>query len=182
MVVATQLFAERGFDATTTAAIAAAAGVSEPILYRHFRSKQELFSAIVSEVTRVTIEEWGRVTQSSEDPAEAFRALAKQWPEHLKVCSVRYQVIHNALVSSRDPVVIETLRKFYTAMEAYFGKMISDGQAAGVFRRDIPTGAATWFLIERGVGYTLMTLSPIAPIKNADNDISVELVLKALMA
>src|SRR5687768_7683292 len=38
--VATRLFAERGYEATTTAAIAEAAGVTEPILYRHFHNKQ----------------------------------------------------------------------------------------------------------------------------------------------
>ncbi len=44
--VATRQFAKFGYDATTTDAIAKAAGVTEPILYRHFGSKQELFIAI----------------------------------------------------------------------------------------------------------------------------------------
>ena len=48
--VATKLFARNGYEATTTAAIALAAGVTEPILYRHFKSKQELFVAIVRAV------------------------------------------------------------------------------------------------------------------------------------
>ena len=49
--VATKLFAKSGYDATTTADIAKAAGVTEPILYRHFESKQELFIAIVRDVS-----------------------------------------------------------------------------------------------------------------------------------
>lgn len=40
------LFARRGFDGVTTREIAAAAGVSEPILYRHFPSKEALFDEI----------------------------------------------------------------------------------------------------------------------------------------
>ena len=39
---AARLFAQRGFQATTVAQICAAAGVSKPMLYRHFESKQEL--------------------------------------------------------------------------------------------------------------------------------------------
>jgi AcrR family transcriptional regulator len=40
------LFANKGFKGTTTRAMAAAAGVSEALLYRHFPTKQALFAAI----------------------------------------------------------------------------------------------------------------------------------------
>jgi AcrR family transcriptional regulator len=39
---ATRLFADRGYAATTVDDIVAAAGVTKPMLYRHFESKQEL--------------------------------------------------------------------------------------------------------------------------------------------
>jgi|SRR5580704_14238024 AcrR family transcriptional regulator len=39
---AARLFAERGFAGTTVEEIVAAAGVSKPMLYRHFESKKEL--------------------------------------------------------------------------------------------------------------------------------------------
>ncbi|MBI4875154.1 MAG: TetR/AcrR family transcriptional regulator [Acidobacteria bacterium] len=44
---AVRLFAERGFRGTTTRELAAAVGVSEPVLYEHFRTKRELYEAIV---------------------------------------------------------------------------------------------------------------------------------------
>ena len=44
---ACKLFAERGFRGTTTRELAAAVGVSEPILYEHFRTKRELYAAII---------------------------------------------------------------------------------------------------------------------------------------
>jgi AcrR family transcriptional regulator len=39
---ATRLFAERGYESTSVADIAAAAGVTKPMVYRHFESKQDL--------------------------------------------------------------------------------------------------------------------------------------------
>ena len=39
---AAELFAQRGYEATTVEQICASAGVSKPMLYRHFESKQEL--------------------------------------------------------------------------------------------------------------------------------------------
>ncbi|MCW2922847.1 MAG: hypothetical protein JWM98_251 [Thermoleophilia bacterium] len=44
---ATTCFAERGFAGTTTASVAARAGVNEALVFRHYGSKQELYLATV---------------------------------------------------------------------------------------------------------------------------------------
>ena len=44
---AIKMFAEKGFRGTTTRALADAVGVTEPVLYEHFRSKRDLYAAIV---------------------------------------------------------------------------------------------------------------------------------------
>ncbi len=41
-----QVFSEKGFDGTTTRELAAAAGVSEGLLFKHFPNKQALYSAM----------------------------------------------------------------------------------------------------------------------------------------
>jgi AcrR family transcriptional regulator len=41
-----QVFADKGFDGTTTRALAEAAGVSEALLFKHFPNKEALFSAM----------------------------------------------------------------------------------------------------------------------------------------
>jgi TetR/AcrR family transcriptional regulator len=45
--VAIDLFAQKGFGGTTTREIAAAAGVTEAIIFRHFATKQDLYQAIL---------------------------------------------------------------------------------------------------------------------------------------
>ncbi len=45
--VAMRLFSEHGFRGTTTKEIAQAAGVSEAIIFRHFATKEDLYSAII---------------------------------------------------------------------------------------------------------------------------------------
>jgi TetR/AcrR family transcriptional regulator len=45
--VAMRLFSQRGFRGTTTKEIAMAAGVSEAMVFRHFATKNELYSAIL---------------------------------------------------------------------------------------------------------------------------------------
>src|SRR6476469_4096631 len=43
------LFAANGFRGTGTSDIAAAAGCSEPVIYKHFASKQALFAAVLED-------------------------------------------------------------------------------------------------------------------------------------
>ncbi len=45
--LAVSLFSQRGFSGTTTREIAQAAGISEAMVFRHFATKEELYSAIL---------------------------------------------------------------------------------------------------------------------------------------
>jgi AcrR family transcriptional regulator len=45
---ATRLFAEQGFDGTTTLQISKEAGITEPVIYYHFKGKDELFTGIIT--------------------------------------------------------------------------------------------------------------------------------------
>lgn len=47
LAVAAELFARQGFHGTTTRQIAEQVGVKEIILFRHFRTKQELYWAVI---------------------------------------------------------------------------------------------------------------------------------------
>lgn len=53
---AIQRFALHGFRGTTTRELAAAAGVSEPVLYQHFATKRDLYTAIVDHLIAKTHE------------------------------------------------------------------------------------------------------------------------------
>ena len=61
---ALSVFSARAYGGATTAEIARAAGVTEPILYRHFSSKRELFLACVDEV-------WRRLREAVEEEIAA---------------------------------------------------------------------------------------------------------------
>ncbi|HWB84758.1 MAG TPA: TetR/AcrR family transcriptional regulator [Bryobacteraceae bacterium] len=49
---AIHLFAEKGFRGTTTRELASALGVTEPVLYQHFRTKRDLYAAIIETKAR----------------------------------------------------------------------------------------------------------------------------------
>ncbi len=79
--VATKIFAKWGYNAATTAAIADAAGVTEPILYRHFASKQEMFVAITRAMSLQTLRHWNELIGPSATATEKIRKVAPRISE-----------------------------------------------------------------------------------------------------
>ena len=77
---ATALFASRGFRGVTTKELARAAGVSEPVLYEHFKDKSELYSAIIdakSQDAASLLEAWFEPYRESDDDRGFFLSLAR---------------------------------------------------------------------------------------------------------
>jgi AcrR family transcriptional regulator len=157
--VAIQVFARGGYDGTTTAAISSAAGVTEPILYRHFRNKQELFVAIVREVSSITVEHFKELIADEPDPQKRIRKLCASIPDHIRRHADAYHVLHGALTTSREKRVTEVIRDHYEQMQSFFRQVIRDGQSAGAFRRGMNARSAAWHLVMTGVGYATLSLN-----------------------
>jgi AcrR family transcriptional regulator len=164
--VATKLFARNGYEATTTAAIALAAGVTEPILYRHFDSKQELFVAIVRAVSQQTMNHWQELMAGVDDPSERIRRISKEFPAHAKHLADAYHVLHGALATppldergNPQRKVMAVMKEHYAQIEEFFAKLIRDGQKAGMFRKDLDPKVPAWQLIMTGIGYAMLALN-----------------------
>lgn len=82
---ATRLFAERGFAATTVEDIVRAAGVTKPMLYRHFESKQELAVALLERCRdELVAAPLARFTPGAQDPRAQLAAMIDAWLEHVE--------------------------------------------------------------------------------------------------
>lgn len=72
--VATALFAEHGYAATSIPAVLEKAGVSRGALYHHFDSKEALFEAVLESVERKVVAKTARAASTARrDPLEALR-------------------------------------------------------------------------------------------------------------
>lgn len=156
---ATKLFAKHGYASTTTAAIAEAAGVTEPVLYRHFQSKQDLFIAITRKMSEDTVREWQDMIGGIDDPAEQVRRIAVEFPAHIKRMEDAYHVLHGALATSREKKVQAVIKDHYDQFEKFFVSVIKKGQDRGVFRKDVDPVMPAWQLINMGLGYALIALN-----------------------
>jgi AcrR family transcriptional regulator len=82
---AARLFAERGYAATTVEDIVAEAGVSKPMLYRHFESKQELHMKLLEhrrdELAAAPLDSF---IQGDGEPEQRLPAMVDAWFAHVE--------------------------------------------------------------------------------------------------
>lgn len=94
-------FADKGFAATRVTDVARRAGVSKGLLYRYFRTKEELFKAVVRSFISPRVESLRQEIESTELSAEEylrgpFLAFAKQLPQSPARVLVRLMIVEGA--------------------------------------------------------------------------------------
>jgi AcrR family transcriptional regulator len=181
LTVATKIFARWGYNATTTAAIAEAAGVTEPILYRHFSSKQELFVAITRAMSKQTLKKWHDLIKDADSSTAKIKRIAREFPDHIRQSEDAYHVIHGALATSRDRKVLSVMKEHYKEIEKFFAKIVTDGQSGGEFRRDLDPKVPAWQLINIGIGYAMIALN-LQQYDHYSVEEAIEFILRGLKA
>ena len=147
LATAIRLFAERGFRGVTTRELAAAVGVSEPVLYQHFPSKKELYSAIIEaskdEGYTTALAGLEQMAASGNDE-EFFNHLA-----HAMICwhETKPDLIRLKLFSALEGHELmqelhdKQTQPFVDIITGYIGRRVEDGAFLDVH----PLGAALAF-------------------------------------
>src|SRR3954468_4989404 len=115
---AKQLFVSLGYHATTTEKIARAAGVSEPVLYRHFDSKKALFLEVLQEIRDATLNRWHADTAGLTDPLAKLHAIADTYLSTTREHALEFRIMHRTLMETDDEEIVAFLRSFYLDSEA----------------------------------------------------------------
>jgi AcrR family transcriptional regulator len=149
---AIRLFTEGSYRGTTTAEIARAAGVSEPILYRHFASKRDLYLAALEDVWARTRETWEQKLVESPDACAAIEAIGKG---HVTVRSPKLQLaelwVQALSEASEDPALRRHLRKHMREVHDFVADLVRRGQKEGAIAADRDPDAEAWIMLAGGI-------------------------------
>ncbi|MGK5683802.1 TetR/AcrR family transcriptional regulator [Actinoplanes sp. URMC 104] len=74
---AAELFAERGYAATSTRMIAEKVGVRQASLYYHFRTKEQILAELLESTVRPSVDFATGLTARGLDPSDALHALVR---------------------------------------------------------------------------------------------------------
>ena len=150
---ACRVFSRSSYRGATTAEIAREAGISEPILYRHFGSKRDLYLACLDEAWRsfrATCED-----AIAADPAKCLGAIADAYMakgKKIRVIDLWIQALNEA---SGDKVIAAAVRKQIRDVHDFFADVIRDGQRRGVVHADRDPVAEAWIFVAGGLLATI---------------------------
>ncbi len=142
---AASLFSQKGFNGTTTREIAAKAGVSEALIFRHFPSKEDLYGAILAEESPVPklLPQIKELTRQRKD-VEVFRLIAETVvngsPDSELMRLILFSALENHELS--DMFFHNHIRVFYEVLAGYIKQRIDEK----AFRPVSPILAARAFM------------------------------------
>jgi len=140
------LFSQKGFRGTTTKEIAQAAECSEATLFKHFATKEELYSAILE--TKVQIEEalaQAMAMAACKDDAGVFRAVGLRGLTQVEQDSALMRLLLFSALEGHALAHIffeSKVRRLHEFLSSYIETRIADG----VFRPVNPLVAARGFI------------------------------------
>lgn len=150
-------FAEFGYQGTTTARLARAAHVSEPVLYQHFPSKRELFLALIDKVGREVLRGWRQTIAPLRSPRDQLRVLLRLNPATTEPRTGQlYGVIFAAQAQLHEPEIVAALRRHYQQYARFLANVIRKAQRSGQVRSDVSALGLAWQLIHAGIGFALI--------------------------
>jgi AcrR family transcriptional regulator len=125
-----RLFGEQGYDAARLDDIAAAAGVTKPILYRHFADKQALYLALL-ERHRDDLPSFTAAMPASATPEQRIRAVLERWVAYVEEHTYSWRMLF------RDAGGGPEVRAFRAEVQAA-AQAVLVGTVAALSPRPIP--------------------------------------------
>jgi AcrR family transcriptional regulator len=118
---ATEEFAQGGLDGTPTDAIARRVGISQPYLFRLFRTKKELFLAVVQRCFDRTLDTF-REAAGERTGTEALHAMGRAYAGLLRD-RTRLLLQLQAYVASQDPEVRTVVRDGFKRLAIFVSEV-----------------------------------------------------------
>jgi AcrR family transcriptional regulator len=153
---ALRVFGVSSYAAATTAAIAAAAGVSEPILYRHFASKRELYVACLDESWRLLRSAWAAACDAAA-PGERLVAVSDATIDLSAGGNVLPPTLWmQAFAEAGDDAEIrDAVRCVMADVHRVVAETIADEQRDGVIHSDRDPDVEAWIVVGAMLTHTM---------------------------
>lgn len=149
---ATDVFREHGLKGARTREIAKVCGINEALLYKHFKSKEELFREVIKNIHADLAREWYENADEAADGKSAlldFIAIHKAYMEaNPGICA---SLIHGMSAASGDDKTRELVREWFIGHHDFIVSLARRGIDDGSLPTDVDPGQIAWWV--RGAGW-----------------------------
>jgi AcrR family transcriptional regulator len=157
LAAATRIFARRGYDGASMSEIATAAGITKPVLYDHFTSKDALFDTLLRSIRDDLLAKGSAIGKSAlsaelrfRSAVDAFFAFVQDQPDAAMILLI---------VPQGNPVTLKLSRAVQQGATAAISKLLKSFlpaggtwqyEAAGEFLKEGLHALAKWWLNNPG--------------------------------
>jgi AcrR family transcriptional regulator len=129
-----RLFGERGYEGARLDEISAAAGVTKPIVYRHFDSKRDLYLALLDR-HRDDLPGFVASMPTKGSVEERLRAVLDNWLDYVEARSYAWKMLFRD--TGGGPEIAARRREVHATARAVLVDLIRSVAAAPVPRREL---------------------------------------------
>jgi AcrR family transcriptional regulator len=152
LAAATRVFSRGSYAAATTAAIAREAGITEPVLYHHFKGKAALYGACLVQAWEHLRARWEAILEEEPD--------ARRWLP--RIAEVGFAALEDENDASRlwlyaitdlaeDPKARPHVVAFTREIHGYIASMLERAQQSGGIAPDLDPRAEAWIFLSIGL-------------------------------
>jgi AcrR family transcriptional regulator len=158
------VFARSGYRTATTTHVAEAAGISQASIFKYFKTRDELFLAVIDRIMERTQALFEEAIRAGGDPLRILQATAVAWRSHAVTGTkgpqrdVLLNVLYQAAAESTNTLVAERLHAGYLTTVQMIARLLERARASGQVRGDLDVEAAAWQLIGQGLLFGLLRL------------------------
>ena len=137
VAIAAELFAQKGYRATTVREIADAAGILSGSLYHHFASKESIGDEILSGFINEVLADYRAAVAEATDPRVALEQIVRTTSRTLAQHRAALTMLQNDWNYFASQPRFAYLLKAVREIERIWITQLEAGQQAGLFRADL---------------------------------------------
>jgi TetR/AcrR family transcriptional regulator len=146
------IFSRGSYHGATTAEIAREAGITEPILYRHFESKRDLYFACLDHAWARLRGMWEEAVGEEADPALWLSAMGRAYLETEDRTALLADLWIQALSEAgQDPAIRKYLRRQMREVHRFVAGVMRRSQGVGGIVPTRDADAEAWVFVSLGV-------------------------------
>ncbi len=128
---------ELGPDRLTTDSVAKAVGLTQPGIFRHFPTKQDLWLAVAARIALQMSAAWAEVLSANMPPQERVKALIMVQLRQIVANPAIPAILHSRELHAENAALRAEFIALMTRFQGLLVDAVTEGRAQGAFRADI---------------------------------------------
>ncbi len=172
---AVKVFAQSNYRAAKMADIAAAAGVSEAMVYKYFPSKKEVFLKILEFMSERIIGFWQEEADKDHDALTTLQKMGMAYFQRVRKHPEELKVQFQAISEIDDSDIAHRLQNDHQKYIGFFESILEKGVLEGSISKEIDIKMQAFLLNGAGIALNMMKL---LSLDSEFNESNIEKLLK----